>query len=221
MKGKADLILRFSRAQRAVHWLLTVSFFLLTLTGLVLLVPTLSGLGTGGISRLLHRIGAVAFLAVPVCYALFDGRGFKHLIYDSFHFDKDDLRWFAQMPRYVLGHAKNLPPQGRINAGEKLHHATLILMYLVICLSGLALWLGKDLVSASLFGWMLVAHDVAMFVMVLLTIGHLYFALVYGAVGAMVTGYVTRAYANMEHPKWLAQLDAAASRPARKEEQAS
>lgn len=208
MTNGRDLVARFSREQRIAHWVFTAAFFALTITGLFLVIPALGGLAAGGISRLVHRIAAVLFLLVPLYYAVADGRGLTRLIRDSFTYDKDDLRWLARFPRYVLGRAKEMPPQGRINAGEKIHHALIIVLYFVISLSGLLLWVGKELLSVSLFTWALIAHDLAMFAMLLLTLGHLYFVGVYGALGGMVTGYVTRAYARLEHAKWLADLDA-------------
>lgn len=209
MQGKSDRILRFSRPQRVAHWIFTLAFAVLTFTGLSLMVQGLSGLAVGGTSRLLHRIFAVLFLLAPVYYLLFDGAGLKRLVRDSFTYDADDWRWLKAMPGYILGRAKGMPPQGRINAGEKLHHAAIIILFWVVSLSGLFLWLGRDRLDAELFGWMLIAHDVSMTLMVLLTLGHIYFVFVYGALGGMVTGYVSRAYARLEHAKWLAEVDAA------------
>lgn len=206
------MVTRFSRAQRVAHWVFTAAFFVLAVTGVILIIPAVSGLAAGGNSRLLHRIAAVVFLLAPVYYALFDRRGLLRLIKDSFTYDQDDRKWLLGFPRYVLGHAQGMPPQGRINAGEKLHHAVIVLLFFVISLSGIALWAGKPILGAGLFGWMLIAHDLAMFIMALLTIGHLYFVFVYGALGGMITGYVSRAYARMEHAKWLAELDAADGR---------
>lgn len=207
-----ELVARFSRAQRIAHWLFTAAFCLLTFTGLVLIFPALSSLAVGGVSRQIHLVAAVLFLATPAYYALFDRNGLGRLVRDSFTYDRDDIRWLLGFPRYVLGFAKNMPPQGRINAGEKLHHALIIILFFVISLSGIALWAGKPVLGVELFSWMLIAHDLSMFAMVLLTIGHLYFVFVYGALGGMITGYVTRAYARMEHAKWLTELDAAEGR---------
>lgn len=212
MKKSSDLLLRFSRAQRLVHWVFTVTFFALAITGLFLIVPGWSGLAVGGTSRLIHRIMAVPFMAAPLFYLLFDFKGLKRLVSDSFSYDKDDLRWLMHFPRYVLGFAHGLPPQGRINAGEKLHHAVIILTFFSISISGVLLWFGKGLVGAAMFSWMLIVHDVSMIIMSLLTIGHMYFVFVYGALGGMLTGHVSRAYAKMEHVKWLAELEAAERR---------
>ena len=207
MQAKSDLIKRFSTVQRVAHWTFTAAFLALTVTGLFLMTGSLKELGVGGGSRLIHRIAAVIFLLAPVYYLLFDRQGMARLVKDSFTYDKDDLRWLLGFPRYVLGRAKGLPPQGRINAGEKLHHAAIILLFVTVSVSGLFLWLGKGMLGAEMFGWTLIAHDLSMIFMVLLTIGHVYFATVYGALGGMITGYVTRAYARLEHAKWLAELE--------------
>ncbi|HEY3368023.1 MAG TPA: cytochrome b/b6 domain-containing protein [Symbiobacteriaceae bacterium] len=208
MQAKPELVARFSRTQRIAHWTFTLAFVALTVTGLFLMVRGFSALAAGGTSRLLHRGAAVLLLLAPVYYLLSDFAGLKRLVSDSFHYDADDRRWLKAMPRYVFGKAKGMPSQGRINAGEKLHHAAIILLFFAVAVSGLFLWLGRAALGRELFGWMLVAHDVSMTLMVLLTLGHLYFVFVYGALRGMTTGYVTRAYAKMEHAKWLAQVDA-------------
>lgn len=108
---------------------------------------------------------------------------------------------------YVFGKARNLPPQGRLNAGEKLHHALIILGFLAISVSGLVLWLWADIPAETRLVTLLV-HDAAMLVLALLTIGHVFFVFVYGAFAGMWNGSVTEAYARLEHPKWLARMQA-------------
>lgn len=205
-------VLRYSRAQRFVHWLLTLAFLALAATGLLLVFRPAAGLTAGGTSRLVHRAFAVVLLAVPVLYALLDWGGLKRLVRDSFTYDRDDLAWFKHMPGYFLGKAHNLPPQGRINAGEKLHHAAIIIGYVAISVSGLLMWLGKALLGPGAFLAALWVHNVTTYVLLVLTVGHIYFVFVYGAMSGMVKGYVTRRYAQLEHPKWLAELDGSATR---------
>ncbi len=48
--------------------------------------------------------------------------------------------------------------------------------------------------------------------LVLLLIGHIYFTVVYKAINAMHTGYVPRTDAELEHAKWVAEMDALKSR---------
>jgi formate dehydrogenase subunit gamma len=209
MPAGSELLPRFSRAQRFAHWAFAAAFVILVLTGLVLTVKGLSPLAAGGASRFLHRHAAVMLIAAPFYYLLFDRVGLKRLICDSFRYDADDLRWLKAMPRYVFGQAKGMPPQGRLNAGEKLHHAAIVVLFCIVVLSGLLLWCGRPFLGAGPFAWVLVAHDISMGLMTILTLGHLYFVFVYGALGGMMTGCVTRAYAELEHAKWLAELDGA------------
>ena len=119
-------VLRYRTKQRIVHALLATSFVVLLLTGLVLLWDPLGWLAAGGWSRLIHRIGAIGFLAVPAAYLILDRKGARELVYDSFRYDRDDIEWFKTMYRYFLGHAVEMPPQGRLNAGQKLHQRPLV-----------------------------------------------------------------------------------------------
>ena len=59
---------------------------------------------------------------------------------DSFTYDQDDVRWLLHAPAYFIGHAEKMPPQGRINAGEKVHHALVIVSLVAIAISGYVLW---------------------------------------------------------------------------------
>ena len=155
-----ERILRFRPGQRYVHLLVATSFVALFLSGLPLIFSPLHFLAAGGWSRILHRVAAVGFMAVPVLYVIVDGRGAKELITDSFHFDRDDRAWLAHMGRYVLGNATGMPPQGRLNAGQKLHHAAVMVLGVGIVGSGLLLWFAKSSLSASMLAWTLVIHDV-------------------------------------------------------------
>ena len=100
-----------------------------------------------------------------------------------------------------------MPPQGRINAGEKVHHALVIVMLAAMGVSGYVLWFakGRDPFAFMTAG---MVHDLAMAVLAVLLVGHLYFTAVYNAWQAMLDGTVTRGYAELEHKKWLDTIDA-------------
>ncbi len=202
------VILRYRTKQRIVHALLATSFVMLLLSGIVLIWDPLGFLAAGGTSRLIHRIGAVIFLAVPAAYLIMDRQGAKELVYDSFHYDKDDLAWFRYMYRYFLGHATDMPPQGRLNAGQKLHHAAVILVSATVVISGLLLWFAKPWMTDTVFSWVIVVHDLSMLALTLFLIGHLYFTYVYKAISGMTTGWVEEVDARVEHPKWVEELEA-------------
>ena len=202
------VILRYRTKQRIVHALLASSFVVLLATGLVLLWDPLGSLAAGGNSRWLHRVGAVVFLAVPAAYLILDPKGAKELVYDSFRYDKDDIAWFRYMYRYFLGHAVEMPPQGRLNAGQKLHHAAVIMVSATVVVSGLLLWFAKPWMGDTAFSWVVVAHDLSMLLLTLFLIGHLYFTYVYKAISGMTTGWVEEVDARIEHAKWVEELEA-------------
>ncbi|MFU8841241.1 MAG: formate dehydrogenase subunit gamma [Nitriliruptoraceae bacterium] len=204
-----ERILRYRPAQRYIHLLVAVTFVALFLTGLPLIVEPLAFLAAGGTSRILHRVAAVGFMAVPILYLLFDRDGMKELVKESFTYDKDDLRWLGHMGRYFLGNAADMPPQGRLNAGQKLHHAAVIILGAGVVFSGVFAWISAGTMSDTLLSWTMLIHNVSMLGLVLLLIGHIYFTVVYKALTSMHTGYVPTGDARIEHAKWVAEVEAA------------
>lgn len=200
-------VLRYRKRPRIVHALLASSFLVLLLTGLVILFPALSGLATGGFTRWLHRVAAVVFISVPVVYVIVDREGARELMIDSFKYDRDDWRWLKQIWSYLFGHAANMPRQGRLNAGQKLHHAAVMLLSATIVGSGLLLWFFMPSLGGTGQAWVAVIHDASMLALTLLLIGHLYFTFVYKAISGMTTGYIPETDARLEHPKWVEKLE--------------
>ena len=207
MSASMKLVPRYRLAQRLSHWIFVAAFFVLLFSGLALFVPAVSEWIASVNGRLAHRVAAIVLMLAPLFYLITDRKGLGQLLRDSFTYDKDDRAWFTHFIPYVFGKAKNLPPQGRINAGEKLHHAAIILGFLLIAITGLMLWFW-DGMSAPLRLTTLMVHDVAMLALAVLTVGHVFFVFVYGAFSGMWNGFVTELYARVEHSKWLAQMEA-------------
>jgi formate dehydrogenase subunit gamma len=199
-------ILRYRAGQRVVHWVLAVSFLLLLATGLMLLWPALSSLAAGGLSRTLQLVGALLFLSVPVLYLILDRHGLKETIIESFTYDRDDWEWLVRSPRYFLGRASGMPPQGRLNAGQKLHHAGIVLTFFTVSGSGLVMWLGKGSLGPTGLAAAAIVHDLSMLAMTVLLVGHIYFTFVYGALSGMISGYIPETSARLEHSKWVSTL---------------
>lgn len=205
----AGEMLRYRIGPRINHALLASSFLLLLATGLILFWPPLATrFAAGGTSRLLHRVGAIGFMAVPILYLLLDFKSAKELLWDSFHYDRDDRKWLLQFFRYFMGHATEMPPQGRLNAGQKLHHAGIVIFSASIVGSGLVLWFGKGNLGPWGLTFAALVHDVSMLALTVLLVGHLYFTFVYKALSGMVSGYVPAEEARIEHSKWVEALEA-------------
>ena len=199
-------ILRYRPRQRLVHWLGVGTVLTLLVTGLALLWPPLGFIAWGGVGPLLHRVGAVVFMALPFAYALLNPRQTAELLVEIFTYDREDWAWLKHFPGYFLGHAVGLPPQGRLNAGQKLHHAGTFLAFITVSLSGLVLWFLKGSLGATWLPVVAMVHDVSMLAVTVLLVGHVYFTFVYDALPAMTTGYVSEEYARLEHAKWLEEL---------------
>jgi formate dehydrogenase subunit gamma len=200
------LVRRYLPAQRVIHWIGAASFLTLLLSGIVLLFPPLSFLAAGGLSRLFHRIAAIPFVLLPIAYAVLLPRQAKELLSESLTYGREDWEWLKRMPAYLLGRTRGLPPQGRLNAGQKLHHAGTFLMFVTVSVSGFILWLGTGHLGPSGLAGTAMVHDLSMLGLSVLMIGHVYFTFLYDALSAMRTGLVTEQYARMEHLKWLETL---------------
>ncbi len=203
---KPGMVQRYKLAQRVVHWLGVGSFLVLLLSGLALLVPQLAFLAAGGLSRIFHRITALGFMLMPIVYVAIVPHDALELLKESFTYTLKDLKWFKHMPAYVLGSTKNLPPAGRINPGQKIHHAMTFLMFGTVAASGLMLWFGQSSLGPEGLAMVLTVHDLSMMGLTVLMIGHMYFTFLYGALPAMTTGYVSEDYARMEHAEWYESL---------------
>ncbi len=197
------LVKRYQSTQRLIHWLGVPTFLTLLISGVVLIASPLAPLAAGGITRQIHRIAVVPFMLLPILYVVLNPKQAMELLKESFTYTRDDIAWFKHMPAYFLGRTKGLPPQGRINAGQKLHHAATFMMFNFIAWSGFVLWFGKGQLGYDVLAITAMIHDLSMLGLTVLMIGHLYFTLVYDALTGMLRGYVTKEYSEMEHPKWV------------------
>lgn len=200
------LVQRYLPAQRLIHWIGGVSFLTLLFSGIALLFPPLSFLAAGGLSRLVHRIAVIPFVVLPIVYAILLPKQTKELLTESLTYTREDWEWLKCMPAYLVGRTRGLPPQGRLNAGQKLHHAGTFLMFVTVSVSGFILWFGKGQLGPNGLALAAMGHDLSMLGLSVLMIGHVYFTFLYDALSAMRTGLVTEQYARMEHLKWLETL---------------
>ncbi|MBM7061357.1 formate dehydrogenase subunit gamma [Pseudomonas sp. UL073] len=195
-------IQRYTANERTNHWLVAICFMLAGLSGLALFHPALFWLshlfGGGPWTRILHPfLGLAMFL-----FFLFLVVRFAHhnLI------DRRDMQWLKQWRDVVNNREDNLPEVGRYNAGQKLLFWTLILCLLTLLITGLIMWrqyfshwFGIELIRlASLL------HAFAAFVLICSILVHIYAGFwVKGSMAAMLTGWVSRAWARKHHNGWL------------------
>jgi formate dehydrogenase subunit gamma len=188
---------RFSRTERALHWVHASAFLVLLGSGLVLYLPTLAAeVGRRPLVKDVHLLTALAWaVALVAVLALGDRRGLRATARELDVFDADDRRWLRGRPA----------PQGRFNAGQKLNAALTAAFAVLFAVSGVLLWLGeRD--TRFRFDSTIVLHDVLTYVSVALLVGHLYLAVVHPttrhALRGVTLGTVREDWAREHHPKW-------------------
>jgi formate dehydrogenase subunit gamma len=190
---------RFSRTERAVHWIHASAFFVLLGSGLVLYLPSLAAyFGRRPLVKEVHLTTAILWaLALLAVVLVGDRRGLRRTLRELDRFDEDDRRWLRG----------GRTPQGRFNAGQKLNAALTASFALLFAVSGLLLWLGE---RDTQFRWgsTIVLHDVLTLLSVGLLCGHLYLAVIHPktrhALRGMTLGSVREDWAREHHPKWVA-----------------
>jgi formate dehydrogenase subunit gamma len=221
MVGKRKEVLMFGAGQRFVHWLHTAAFIVLTITGAMIYIPWLGesiARGDGGhVVRLVHRVGAIAFMLVPVLYVIFDPKELWADIKRLLTWGKDDVGWFKAAPRYYfLGDEEAMPPQDKFNTGQKIFYLVVAICMGIFIITGLIMWFGKGTVLPSfvvptwVFQWSVFLHDLSMIAYVASFLLHLMLAVAHplmrGAIDEMIFGWMTEDYVKSHHPKYYEKI---------------
>ena len=194
---------RFSRTERAVHWVHAAAFFVLLGSGLVLYLPRLSELvGNRPVVKAVHIDTAIAWvLLLALVILVGDRRGLRKTLRELDGFDADDRLFLKRVPA----------PRGRFNAGQKVNAALTAAFAVLFAGSGFLLWLGERDVRFS-FGSTIVLHDGLMWISLVLLVGHLHLAVLSPAtrhsLRGMTRGSVKTSWAARHHRKWLTSDDA-------------
>jgi formate dehydrogenase subunit gamma len=212
--GRRREILMFGAGQRFVHWLHTLAFAVLMLTGATLYMPWLSNSlarGEGGYTlRLLHRVGAVGFMLVPVLYVIFDPKGLAADMKRLLTWGKDDVGWFKAAPRYYfLGDEEAMPPQDKFNTGQKMFYLAVVTCMMLFIITGLVMWFAKGAVPVWMFQWSVFVHDLCTITYGAFFLLHLMLAVAHplmrGALDEMIFGWVPEEYVKRHHAKYYQQ----------------
>lgn len=217
---KDRMILRTPLPDRLCHWTMVACFFLVALSGLSWVFPSLNWLnrvfGTPLMARLLHPFfGLVVFVALVYLFIRF----VKYNL-----LEKEDRIWVQNLPAVTRGdHSKPLRI-GKYNAGQKFLFWGIMSLICVLLITGLMIWRAyfAHWVPIPVLRVALLLHAIAGVGLILLIFGHIYLAFwVKGSIRGMVTGYVTHAWARTHHDRWYAQIRGRQASPKSEPEQAS
>jgi len=154
--GQPRILFRMTRAQRAQHLTLLISFFTLVLTGFALRYPSswLAAIFVNEIVRsYIHRIAGVVLIAVSLFHVWYviktqDGRS---MIKDMLP-DWKDVTDVRDAFRYYLGSSDQRPLFGRFSYAEKMEYWALVWGMFVMASTGLMIWF-KGGVGERVPGW--------------------------------------------------------------------
>ena len=185
----------------ANHWVLALSFFILSLSGfgfLFHLEQMNSIFGSFSRMRLIHNWSGVIFL-VSLFLTMFT------YLRVSVSLCSDDIGWLLKAGGYLSRKAV-LPPQDIINTGQKLFYLVFLLLGYAISASGLIIWL-----VAGVKKWMLLSHlihNISFDLLVMLIPVHIYLGTFAnpGTVRIMIYGTVPLEWAKKRHAKWVGRI---------------
>jgi formate dehydrogenase subunit gamma len=199
-----QMIVRYSMAERILHWTVAITFIYLLLSGFALGYPRMAWLydilGGGQTVRFLHPIVGVVFSVGVVLMLILWMRDMV--------FNAKDREWTRDLRSYVREGHTSVDVE-RFNAGQKGYFWFAFLTGVLLLISGLPLWF-PTLMTA---GWNQSAR-LLHHVLFLLTVGgfiiHVYMStmMLPGTVPGMTTGRVTRAWAAWHHPNWFRKQEA-------------
>jgi len=198
-------IARFTLNQRTAHWFTAGVFWLLAITGLILLygkfvlIPLLGAEGfsvTAAACKEMHNLfGPLFLLAVLAMLILY--------VKDNF-FNLEDLKWFAKGGGMFGGHVS----AGRFNAGEKTWFWLVMIFGIALGISGLILEFaifgqGREVMALSH-----VFHGISALILISISFGHIYLGTVgvEGTLDSMTTGSVDAAWAKAHHDHWYEEM---------------
>ncbi|QIZ78001.1 formate dehydrogenase subunit gamma [Ferrimonas lipolytica] len=207
-------VLRWSKLDVVLHWIMAIPCLLLIFTGLALMAGRFvfgDLLGPEGVAALaafakpVHDYMAIPF-AISAIIVMF--RWLKHNWLASY-----DLKWFLVVGGYInFGPFKGKHPDaGFSNAGEKLWFWCFTIFGLAIIASG-AFLLFPEMLATSRTGALqaLLIHGMSAVIITGFTVVHIFMATVLseGGMVNMVSGYCDENWAKQHHNVWYDDIKA-------------
>jgi formate dehydrogenase subunit gamma len=201
-----DHVLRYELHERLTHWVAGITYVYLMATGLAFWSPWLFWvavvLGGAPVSRMLHPwAGLIFFGSVWYMYVMWA---------PQMGFNEVDTQWWKSLHYYATNQDDKMPPAGRYNAGQKFLFWGFFWSAVVLLVTGLVLWFPEYIPWNLRFLRYLsiILHPAASLFTIGLFMIHLYMGLFAerGAIGSVIRGDVSIAFAKRYHPAWYREL---------------
>lgn len=202
---------RFRKRTIWFHWIHTAAFLVLLVTGAILFLPGLGAPAAGGITRSLHRIAAVVFIAAPVIYSIINPKMALRFIKETLTWGKVDIEWLQAAPDYYFGGDESkMIPQGHVNTGQKMWELITLITGILFVVTGLLMWFLKDTLSPGVFQWMVIIHDLTFILAFLMLLVHIYTGSLHPrmteSLRSMWDGKISKGYARNHYSKWYDEI---------------
>ncbi len=202
-----------------LHWFNVLIWVVQLLTGFVLLGRSdyrvtppfvyevaLSVFGSHAMLLRWHLVVGLVWLGVLVTYGLFGFRRYLMPYLRALWPRPGDATWIlGRVRNFFVSKPRDLPPQGRYNAGQKLCGAVVSTGTVVIIITGLMMWLLPG--SGPWIQWAIPAHFASMSVVLVMLAVHIFMAAFVStqrpALKSMFTGRMAVSFAREHHPLWL------------------
>lgn len=204
--SRSATVLRFNRTERAVHWVHGAAFVVALLSGLALFFGPLEALIGHRFGLRATHIGAgLVFALAPCAIArLGDWRSIQRDFAEAQWWNPGDQRFFS---RWLSGDTSDI---GRFNAGQKTNMIFTLAATIFFLISGAIMWQYFHFDAEMVKNAGLI-HDSLTFAILVVWLGHLWFALgnprTRPSMRGMLTGRVDRAWASRLHGRWLEGLE--------------
>jgi formate dehydrogenase subunit gamma len=204
-----DRVVRFSRAERWLHWTNATLFLVLLATGMTLYLPSLATVvGRRVVVKNVH-VAAGVLLPLPLL-AAYAGSWRTSVRRDVRRFARwslDDRRWLFSFGR------RGKAGLGKFNAGQKLN-AIFVAGCIPLMLATGSIMRWFDPFPLAWRTGATFVHDWIALTLLVVVVGHIATALAEPiALRAMARGTVPVAHAQRRHPRWWAEVQEAAAPP--------
>lgn len=200
----SNYVERFRTSERVLHWFVTITFFILFLSGLGLYSKLFHGyfalFGGGKSAILFHKVAGVCFFFSSVLMFLNHKR-------EMTTFDADDREWMARRGGYLSRDESHFNI-GKFNPGQKIFAIFIGVVTVVLGATGVVIWspfgFPRPLVQISLL-----IHGLMFVLSIMFAIVHIYLATIGnpGTLESMLYGSVRKRWARKHHPKWYKELE--------------
>ncbi len=191
--------------ERIVHWCMAISCLILMISGLGMMFHSFNFLAipVGGLKnlKLIHNFSGLVF--IPSLFSAILVWWKEAGVLDL----PDDFEWIKCAGGY-LWHVENPPETGKYNVGQKAFFLAVAGFGIINIISGLIMWFPLSFSSGTV-RFMYFLHALGFFVIFPFFFVHLYLGTVGvpGSVSAILTGWVTRSWAEKQCPKWLREME--------------